>query len=320
MPPLFSIGVTTFDRLRLLRATINSILRQNFTDFEIIISNDNPQRKLTKKFFKIQDPRVKIINQSENLGEVKNMNFLLNSAKGKYFTWLGDDDMYQAQFFEAIHQAIMKFNSPSCIVTSYSSGNKFTKFKRQNSFDIQILSGQNFLFQYLNKSLKIIGCYGVFKTTYLKKIGGIQQLGQGFSPYADNLLAIQASSLNQVVIVKSPLLFYRTHLGSLSLISTDLNAYLTAQEDLLTLSIKIFKQQKLRQNFSSNLSLLLGWCIKDFSAVIIRSGTIKHKEILNYLSFLKKYLKLLRKTAFYWPTLKFIFYNIIRIVFKLVKR
>jgi len=312
MPPPFSIGITTFNRSRLLKATINSVLRQTFTDFEIIISNDNPQRKLTKKSLKIQDPRVKIINQAKNLGEVKNMNFLLNSARGEYFTWLGDDDMYQLQFLEAVHQAIIKFNSPFYIATSYSFGNKFTKLKKQNHFEFQNLSGQNFLSQYLNKSLKIIGCYGVFKTAYLKKIGGIRQLGQGFSPYADNLLAVQASSLDQVVIIKSPLIFYRTHSGSLSLTSTDLNAYLTAQQDLVSKSLPIISQNQ--------LALLLQWCIKDFSAVIIRSHSLKHKEILPYLFFLKKYLKLIKNTDLYWPTLKFIFYNIIRIVFRLVKR
>jgi len=257
MPPLFSIGITAFDRSKLLKATVNSILRQTFHDFEIIISNDNPKRKLSKSKLAIKDSRVKIINQSKNLGEVNNMNFLLNSARGKYFTWLGDDDMYQPQFLEAIHQAITKFNSPPYIVTSYSSGNKFTKLKKQNNFEFQNLNGQDFLSQYLNKSFKIIGCYGVFKTTYLKKINGIKQLGQGFSPYSDNLLAIQSAHHGKIVFINAPLVFFRLHSNSLSLISTNLNSYLTAQEDFLSSSIKIFKQQKLRQNFSSNLSLLL---------------------------------------------------------------
>src|SRR5438034_1385314 len=43
--PLFSIGVTTYDRVELLVQTLSSILGQTFSDFDVIIGNgDSPLR------------------------------------------------------------------------------------------------------------------------------------------------------------------------------------------------------------------------------------------------------------------------------------
>ena len=48
--PKITIGITTFNRISLLKESINSILVQNYSNLELIISNDYIQTPLTKKF------------------------------------------------------------------------------------------------------------------------------------------------------------------------------------------------------------------------------------------------------------------------------
>jgi glycosyltransferase involved in cell wall biosynthesis len=80
--PFFSIGVTTYNRHELLRETLNSILAQSFTDFEVIVGNDYTQEVLTGEMLGITDPRIRFVNHPRNLREVGNMNALLEMAKG----------------------------------------------------------------------------------------------------------------------------------------------------------------------------------------------------------------------------------------------
>src|SRR3972149_4035428 len=117
--PFFSIGVTTYNRPELLKQTLASILVQTFSDFEVIVGNDNTQATLSAEPFGIKDPRVRFINHPQNLGELRNMNALLGMSRGRYFSWQFDDDGYAPNFLEAVYSSLVKFNFPPCIFTSY---------------------------------------------------------------------------------------------------------------------------------------------------------------------------------------------------------
>ena len=85
--PTFSIGIPTYNRIELLKQTIQSILDQTWEDYEVIIVNDFIDKPLSFEDIGILDKRLKIINNINNLGEAANLNFILSQAKGKYFTW-----------------------------------------------------------------------------------------------------------------------------------------------------------------------------------------------------------------------------------------
>lgn len=274
--PLFTIGVTTFDRKEMLQECVHSILAQTFTDFEVIVSNDNPKRKLTKKFLGISDKRVRIVNQPKNLGEMANMNWMLNQAKGKYFTWLADDDAYYPAYLTEITKMMKKFGQLSVYFTSYNSGEKFSKSDdKSKKVTPVIISGDNLISGYLAKKIKIIGCYGMFQTSYIKELGGIQKLGTGFGPYSDNLIVLKTSSLKKIAYLNKPLIFFRFHDQSLSSASSNVEAYLTAQKDFTTKSLEFLKLSDKVQNTDLNKYNLFVWMILDYKEVLKRvSGSL----------------------------------------------
>ena len=106
---LVTIAITTYDRISLLEDTIHAVLRQTFSDFKIIIANDNPKRILSFDNLKIpEDPRIEIVNHKVNLGEIENLNWLMNKANTPYFTWLADDDILHPKF-PGVSSAFFKF-------------------------------------------------------------------------------------------------------------------------------------------------------------------------------------------------------------------
>lgn len=288
--PYFSIGVTAFKRRELLVETLSSILAQTFADFEVIVGNDNTAESLTQEMLGIDDGRVRILNHAVNLGEIGNMNELLAQSQGRYFTWLADDDLYAPDFLQAVRDAHERYGPISCVFTNYESGAACKPSSVVYAESIERIPGRDFLHIYLDRKIKAIGCYGVFEAQYLRGIGGMERLGSGFSPYSDNLLAIKAGALESLCYIDAPLIFFRTHPGSISFSSPDLDAYLTAQEDLCARALEVFNRPQLQKDMQHNLYQLLSyWCLTFMFHVLRRPQEHRPGYLWDYMRFLRRY-------------------------------
>lgn len=93
--PFFSILIPSYNRPKEIVRNIDSILEQSFEDYEIIISDDmSPKRKEIKNALLpyLQNPKIKFFEQSTNLKEPNNKNFLVENTSGRYNIIIGDDD------------------------------------------------------------------------------------------------------------------------------------------------------------------------------------------------------------------------------------
>jgi hypothetical protein len=260
-------------------------------DFEIIVGNDYPAVPITPDVLGIYDSRIKLINYPQNIGPIRNANELLSLSEGHYFTWLADDDMYFPGFFKAINNTIKRFNFPNCIFTSYLHGETYPDSIKEDDGICLVYDGAEFLRQYLSRRINAIGCYGMYKIDHLRKIGGMVHLGNGyFSPYSDNLLSIRAGLLEKVYFIDVPLVFFRTHVTSVSYVSPDVAVYLSAQKQFLAESIKVFQGTRLKKDFNDNLFLLLKWCVDDFYSVTLRSGSIQIGKQARYVMSILPYI------------------------------
>ena len=293
--PFFTIGVTTYNRRDMLFECLQSILLQTFVDYEVIIGNDYVSDKLELGEFDIDDARFRIVNHDNNLGEINNMNWLLDNAKGKYFTWLADDDAYYIRFLESIHNGFAK-NNIDCIYSGYNFSEKLIKSDFQNLAKINLLTGKDLLFKYHNKDINLHGCYGVFETMYLKSIGGMRQGGTGLSPYSSNMIVLNTALQNQVGYQDSSPVFYRKHDESLSIFSTDIDSYVTAQIDFIAFLDNILLQIKASKEYKHLLICnIYKELIGHFFALKLRSkesfANHKNYNTFSYLCSLFKFSK-----------------------------
>ena len=109
--PKISIGLPVYNGETYLREAIDSILRQDYADFELIIS-DNASTDATKNIcreYAANDCRVRYYQNETNIGASGNYNRLVNLARGKYFKWATHDDVHLPGFLkrciEVIEQA-----------------------------------------------------------------------------------------------------------------------------------------------------------------------------------------------------------------------
>lgn len=95
-PPRVSIGLPVYNGERFLRGTLEGLLRQEFADFEILIS-DNASTDGTEtvaREFASADSRISYHRNAENLGAARNFELLAERARGTYFIWASAHDRW----------------------------------------------------------------------------------------------------------------------------------------------------------------------------------------------------------------------------------
>ena len=93
--PKVSVIMAVYNREQYIRQAVESILEQTFQDFECLLVNDASTDKTAEVLdaFSQQNPRVKVLTNSQNLGPAKSRNKAIEVAKGEYLAIMDSDDV-----------------------------------------------------------------------------------------------------------------------------------------------------------------------------------------------------------------------------------
>jgi len=91
--PKVTVLMSVYNGERYLREAVDSILNQTLKNFEFIIINDSSTDRTLKILNGYSDPRIKIINNKENIGLTRSLNKGLSIAKGEYIARQDADDI-----------------------------------------------------------------------------------------------------------------------------------------------------------------------------------------------------------------------------------
>ena len=100
LAPLVSVCIPTYRGEAHLGAAIDSVLTQTFTDFELVIINDNSPDNTDAIVAAHRDPRVLYIRNPTNLGPEGNWNRCLVESRGRYIKLFPQDDLLFPQCLE----------------------------------------------------------------------------------------------------------------------------------------------------------------------------------------------------------------------------
>ncbi|MBI2720866.1 MAG: glycosyltransferase [Bacteroidetes bacterium] len=97
--PLISVLLPVYNAGKFLHESIESILNQTFSDFELIIINDGSKDNSKEIINSFNDTRIVFIDQ-ENIGLAASLNKGLGLARGKFIARQDNDDISLSQRFE----------------------------------------------------------------------------------------------------------------------------------------------------------------------------------------------------------------------------
>lgn len=95
MSPTISVIMTTFNDKKYVSEAIESILKQTFSDFELLLADDGSSDKtqgLLRDYSK-SDSRIKLSLQDGNKGQAYRLNQLIRKAQGEYIARMDSDDI-----------------------------------------------------------------------------------------------------------------------------------------------------------------------------------------------------------------------------------
>lgn len=98
--PLVSFGVPVRNGEKFLPRLFDSLIAQDFTNFEVIIGDnlsDDSTEEICRDYAR-RDLRIKYFRHPENLGQCGNFNRVFELSQGKYFRWIGDDDWIEPSY------------------------------------------------------------------------------------------------------------------------------------------------------------------------------------------------------------------------------
>jgi glycosyltransferase involved in cell wall biosynthesis len=116
--PLVSVVMAVFNGEKFILESINSIIKQTYKNWELIIVNDHSQDSTNQILNKYKSKKIKIINLKKNIGAYKAITIGLTNAKGKYIAILDSDDI--AHPYRIINQVkVLDTEENVALVTSW---------------------------------------------------------------------------------------------------------------------------------------------------------------------------------------------------------
>ena len=136
-PPFFSIVVPTYNRAGLIGPTLQSVLSQEFGDFELVVVDDGSTDDTAAVVARYADSRLRYLpKQNAERGAARN--YGLARAQGEYVLFLDSDDRLHPHHLATLHAAIgAQAPRPNFIATKYD----FDRDGQRRPSDVMALTG-----------------------------------------------------------------------------------------------------------------------------------------------------------------------------------
>ena len=162
--PRVSIVLPTLNGRRYLESSIASCLDQTFTDFELLVVDGGSTDGTVDVVRSIGDGRIRIVRQHDNVDRLPGaLNTGFAQARGDYFTWTQDDDLYGPDALRVMVEALAAEPEVGLVYAGQvfidEAGNEIREGKR---FPPEALSWTNpvgHCFMYRRSVAELVGGY-----------------------------------------------------------------------------------------------------------------------------------------------------------------
>ena len=188
---------------------IESILAQEFDDFELIIS-DNGSSDATPEIcraYQEQDDRIRLFLQEENLGATPNFDFVFQQARAPFFKWAAHDDVLLPGFIDQCMKTLEE--DPSVVLACPAVGeiDKNGAFVKPYDYGLDVEGPDPHVrfYEYIAHPWAY-HLFGIFRTEVLARTPRIESYAG-----SDNFLLAEVMLHGRMVELPDRLLHLRVH-------------------------------------------------------------------------------------------------------------
>lgn len=133
-----SVIVPVYNTERYLKKCIDSLLKQNFEDYEIIVINDLSPGNAEEIIKSYNDKKIVYIKNKTNKGIGYNRNLGIKKAKGEYVCFIDSDDYVKEDFISKMYSYSKENNLDLCVCDYVNVDEEGNKLKEFNLSDFRI--------------------------------------------------------------------------------------------------------------------------------------------------------------------------------------
>lgn len=197
-------------KIEYLKKQIDSILNQTYTNINLIISDDNSTKKEVREVleeYKQKDNRITVYFQENNLGYIKNFEFLLTKSNADYISFADHDDVWYENKIEKSIEVLEEKNVDLvyCDCKQIDENGQVIQESYLKYKNLPVVNGKNNILIFSRHIA--IGC----STVFTKKIKE-QMLPFTQSVMAHDWINVYLASKQQgIASIEEPLFDYRLH-------------------------------------------------------------------------------------------------------------
>jgi len=217
--PFISIVIPSYNKARFIGSTLDSILRQNYSGYEIIVQNGGSTDgtyEIISKYAK-RYPRVFRIESKDDRGQTNAINIGLGKANGEIVSYINADDVYKADAFSEVAKMYQK--NPEALWFAGQGkviNNKSREIAKFATYYKNLLLSLNSKFFLLTTNYLMQPSVFLTKKAYLK-YGPFNGMANGI--VMEYGLWLKLSKISMPVVVKKTLSAFRISEGNISSIS-----------------------------------------------------------------------------------------------------
>lgn len=107
--PWISFCMSTYRRTGLLRTTLALMQEQRFADFEVVISDNDPEYSAQQVAAEFNDPRFRYFPNGTNLGMIRSFNKSIERSRGHFVVPITDDDPVYPNMVQTLYDLHLKY-------------------------------------------------------------------------------------------------------------------------------------------------------------------------------------------------------------------
>lgn len=255
--PKVSVIIPAYNAMAFLPETLESVLNQTFTDFEVLIINDGSPDGIVEWASEIKDSRVKLISQ-ENQGISGARNTGLWSSQGEYLAFLDADDIWEASKLEKQVEYLEKYLDVGLVSTWISNVDRHGNF-----IDIYdyYKSGNELRKDLFRSNILSCGSTPLVRRICFEKVGFFER---SLSSAADWDMWLRIAMHFSIFVIQEPLVRYRRYPNSMS---TNFKLMIQELDQVMERSFQSVPEEfkNVERSGSSYLSIQYAWgyLIKD---------------------------------------------------------
>jgi glycosyltransferase involved in cell wall biosynthesis len=286
LKPLISVITPTFNRQKMLKVAIESVISQTYKNWELIIIDNFSTDSTISMINKIRDQRIKLFKKKRNGSIAFSRNFGAQKSSGQWLSFLDSDDWWEDNKLEKV---FLKTNSETAVI--YHSLKVENVIEKKDGYLLgRRLKSNTYRDLLLNGNAIGLSSATVNKMVY-DKVGGMNEAKELFGLEDYDLWLRIAKLGSKFEFINSQLGYYRKHQdnagssNSYSKISNALNLHLRELNCLdLARFQSFYKYQQLLECYKLD-SFVTG---KPLILFCIVNGklSIKFKSIMLYFLFL----------------------------------